>query len=243
MAIAALAVAGLISGVLNVLAGGGSFLTLPLLLFLGLPAAEANGTNRVGVVIQGMGAVWGFHRYRVMNWRWAFGVSVPALAGAALGTWAALVIPDVAFRRVLSVAMLAITLWTIAGPSPTPRTDLRSAWSPSVVVGFFAVGLYGGFLQAGVGFLVLAVTSFAGLDLVRGNAVKVLSVLALTILSLAIFATNGVIHWGYGLALGVGNFAGALIGVRLSVLRGHRWLQRFVTVTVIVFAILLWVTD
>jgi uncharacterized protein len=71
----------------------------------------------------------------------------------------------------------------------------------------------------------------------------VLSVLALTILSLAIFATNGVIHWGYGLALGVGNFAGALIGVRLSVLRGHRWLQRFVTVTVIVFAILLWVTD
>jgi uncharacterized protein len=240
LAVTALAAAGLVAGVLNVLAGGGSFLTLPLLLFLGLPAAEANGTNRVGVMVHGMGAVWGFHRHRVLNWQWALGVSVPALAGAALGAWAALVVPDPAFRRILSVAMLALTLWTVAAPSYAARTEVRAAWSPAVVAGLFVVGLYGGFLQAGVGFLVLAVTSFAGLDLVRGNAVKVLSVLALTLLSLAIFAGSGAVHWWYGLALGVGNLAGALIGVRLTVLRGHRWLQRVVTATIIVFAIALW---
>ena len=240
MAVGALAAAGAVAGVLNVLAGGGSFLTLPLLLFLGLPGADANGTNRVGVLVQGVGAVWGFHRHRVLNWGWAFGVSVPALAGAAIGTWAALVIPDLAFKRVLSVAMLAITLWTVAVPSPVPRNQLRSEWSPSVVAGFFLVGLYGGFLQAGVGFLVLAVTSFAGLDLVRGNAVKVLSVLVLTVLSLAIFAGAGVVHWPYGLALGLGNLVGALLGVRLTVLRGHRWLQRVVTATIIIVAVALW---
>jgi uncharacterized protein len=240
LAVTALAAAGLVAGVLNVLAGGGSFLTLPLLLFLGLPAAEANGTNRVGVMVHGVGAVWGFHRHRVLPWQWALGVSMPALAGAALGVWAALVVPDLAFRRILSVAMLALTLWTVAAPFYVARTEIRAAWSPAVVAGFFVIGLYGGFLQAGVGFLVLAVTSFAGLDLVRGNAVKVLSVLALTLLSLAIFAGSGVVHWWYGLALGIGNLAGALIGVRLTVLRGHRWLQRVVTVTILVFAVALW---
>jgi uncharacterized protein len=242
VALAALAAAGLVAGALNVLAGGGSFLTLPLLLFLGLPAAEANGTNRVGVVIQSVGAVWGFHRHGVLDWRWALWVSVPALAGAALGTWAALVIPDLAFRRILAIAMLAMTLWTVGGPSFGPQALQRSAGHPLVVLGFFVVGLYGGFLQAGVGFLVLAVTSYAGLDLVRGNAVKMLSVLALTILSLAMFAGAGAVDWGYGLALGAGNLAGSLIGVRLAVLRGHAWLQRVVTVTVVAFAILLWVT-
>jgi uncharacterized membrane protein YfcA len=242
MALGALAVAGVVAGALNVLAGGGSFLTLPLLLFLGLPAADANGTNRVGVVVQSVGAVWGFHRHRVLDWPWALAVSVPSLAGAALGTWAALVVPDLAFRRVLSIAMLAMTLWTLTAPAFRARTGRRSAWDPPIVAGFFIVGLYGGFLQAGIGFLILAVTSYAGLDLVRGNAVKMLSVLALTMLSLAIFASSGVVHWGYGLALGLGNLAGALVGVRLAVLRGHKWLQRVVTITVVAFAIALWVT-
>lgn len=233
---AALAAVGLVAGLLNVLAGGGSFLTLPLLLFLGLPAAEANGTNRVGVLVQNLGAAWGFHRHQVLEWPWALGASVPALAGAALGTWGALVVPDVAFRRVLAVAMLAFTLWTVLSSPARPGGARRRASHPLVAGGFFLVGVYGGFLQAGVGFLVLAITTWAGLDLVRGNAVKVLSVFVLTLLSLAIFAVNGAVHWPFGAALAAGNLAGALVGVRLAVLRGHRWLRRVVTATIVAFA-------
>ncbi|MDW7712315.1 MAG: sulfite exporter TauE/SafE family protein, partial [Deferrisomatales bacterium] len=105
--------------------------------------------------------------------------------------------------------------------------------------GFFVVGVYGGFVQAGVGFFILAATTLAGLDLVRGNAVKVLSVLVLTALSLAVFASHGKVDWVLGFSLGAGNTVGGFIGVRLAILRGHEWLRKVVTACVIFFALLL----
>jgi uncharacterized membrane protein YfcA len=109
-----------------------------------------------------------------------------------------------------------------------------------LAAGFFWVGIYGGFVQAGVGFLILAATTLAGLDLVRGNALKVLVVLVFTPLSLALFAIDGKVDWLLGAVLAAGHLAGALIGVRLTVLKGHRWVQQVVTATVVVFAVLLW---
>lgn len=232
---------GVVSGALNVVAGGGSFLTLPVLLFLGLPAGEANGTNRIGVLAQNLAGVWGYHRSSVMDWRWAGAVSVPALAGAAAGAWLALQLSDVAFKRLLSVTMLAMTLWTLlARPRGGDRPTVLSPWHPGMVVAFALIGLYGGFIQAGVGFAILAATSLAGMDLVKGNAVKLLSVLLVTLLSLSIFAAGGAVRWGPGLALGLGNAVGALAGVRLAVSRGHAWIQQVVTAAVVLTALLLW---
>jgi uncharacterized membrane protein YfcA len=242
MELALLAAAGVVAGALNVVAGGGSFLILPLLLFFGLPSALANGTNRVGILTQNIGGLFGFHRHGAMDWRWSLTVSVPALAGSILGSWAALAIPDFAFRRILAIAMVAITIWSLLGRQngSASRRDVLPPTHPLVVAGFFIVGLYGGFIQAGVGFLVLAITSAAGMDLVRGNAVKLLSILLLTLVSLLIFAASGQVDWPRGLALGAGNLAGSQFGVRLVVAKGHDWLQRVVTGTVIVFAIALW---
>ena len=107
-------------------------------------------------------------------------------------------------------------------------------------MGFFVVGFYGGFIQAGVGFLVLAMTSILGLDLVRGNAVKVFLILVQTSLSLAVFTWAGKVSWKPGLAMAFGCVLGSLFGVRLTVLKGHAWVKRVVTVTVVVFALLLW---
>lgn len=241
---AALFAAGLAAGVINVVAGGGSFLTLPVLIFLGLPATLANGTNRVAILLQGLAAVPGFHRHRVMPWRWALAASVPAVAGAVVGTWAALEIGDEAFEKVLALLMVAISLWTLLAPGHREPADVpyRSPWSPGLVVAMFVIGVYGGFVQAGVGFLLLAATTWAGLDLVRGNAVKVLATLVFTVVALAIFAGRGEVDWAAGLVLGAGSVAGALLGVRLTVLKGHRWVRAMVTAAVIVFAVLLWVT-
>ena len=239
---ALLIAAGIAASILNVLAGGGSFLTLPILIFLGLPATVANGTNRLGVMTQNVGAVWGFHKAGVLDWRWALTASAPAIAGSAIGTWAALDIGEDLFRRILAVVMVAVTLATLVTPEPRPHESARSSRSWVVSVGFFVVGLYGGFLQAGVGFLVLAITSWARLDLVRGNAVKVVSVALLTLLALVIFIANGAVHWRMGLALAAGNSIGALIGVHLGVTKGHRWIRGVVTVTVIAFAIKLWLS-
>lgn len=242
--LAALVVIGFVAAVINVLAGGGSFLTLPLLLFLGLPAPVANGTNRVGVLAQNVSASFGFHRHRVLPLRWALAASVPAVAGAALGAWTAIHVPDVAFRRILSVVMLAVAFGTLLHRSRAAArsADARSPWHWTMIAGFFGMGLYGGFLQAGVGFLALAMASLAGLDLVRGNAIKVFTVMLLTLVSLAIFAGTGHVNWPAGAALAVGNLLGGIVGVRVAVLKGHRWLERVVTATIVVFAVLLWVT-
>lgn len=238
--------AGCVAGTVNVIAGGGSFLTLPILIFMGLPATVANGTNRVGILFQNVGAVWGFHRHRVLNWRWAMRAAMPATLGAGFGTFAALVISDLAFRRILSFLMVAITLWTLLRPdtvaedSPTSGDGLSTRAVLGLALAFFFVGLYGGFVQAGVGFLILSATTWVGLDMVRGNAIKVLCVLVFTALSLSIFAWQGKVEWSLGLVLAAGTVLGGQLGVRLTTLKGHRWVKGVVTVTVIVFAIRLW---
>ena len=241
---AALFAVGFVAAVINVFAAGGSFLTLPMLLFLGLPAAIANGTNRVGVLAQNFSAVVGFHRHGVLPVRWAISVSIPAMIGAALGVWLALTIPEVAFRRLLSLVMLATATATLLRRSIREhrREAVREPSHWTMVAGFLLMGVYGGFLQAGVGFFSLALTTLAGFDLVRGNAIKVLVVMLLTLLSLLVFAGTGHVQWPAGLALGAGNLLGAMVGVRIAVLRGHVWLEHVVTATIVVFAILLWAT-
>ncbi|MEM9594367.1 MAG: TSUP family transporter [Acidobacteriota bacterium] len=229
--------AGLLAGTLNVLAGGGSFLTLPMLILLGLPPGIANGTNRVGILLQNVGAIWSFNRDNVLDWRSARWAALPATAGAALGTWLALWISDDGFQRILAFLMVVITLFSFWTPKPPAEGGTRRGM---LAAGFFVVGIYGGFVQAGVGFLILAATTFAGLDLVRGNAVKVLSVFCFTSLSLAIFASQGRVDWTLGLVLAAGTVLGGVLGARLTVLRGHRWLRAFVTVVVVLFAVKLW---
>ncbi len=237
---------GLIAGTLNVIAGGGSMLTLPVMIFLGLPPTMANGTNRVAILVQNVGAVWGFHRHRIIDWSWLGKAAIPALLGVALGTWAAVEVGDAAFRRILAGAIVAIALWTIWDPLRSrPVGDrIREPAGPAGRVALFcafvAIGAYGGFIQAGVGFLILAVTTLTGLDLVRGNALKVLLVLTFTTVALAIFAWSGKVVWVVGGVLAAGNLIGGQIGVHLTVLKGHTWIKKVITVTVILFAIRLW---
>jgi len=240
-------VAGTVAGTLNVIAGGGSLLTLPLMIFLGLPAGVANGTNRVAILVQNVGAVWSFNRHRMIDWSWLPLAALPALVGGGVGAWLAIRIDDLAFQRILAVLMVLIAVWTLWNPlgSRDVGEKLLAAETRRgrflLILGFGFVGLYGGFVQAGVGFIILAIITMGGLDLVRGNALKVLLVLAYTPLSLALFAFDGKVDWAYGVALAAGNLLGAFIGVRLSVLKGHLWIRRVVTITVLAFAVrLLW---
>lgn len=246
---ALLFLAGLGAGAVNVVAGGGSFLTLPTLIFLGLPPTVANGTNRVAILLQNVGAVWSFDRHRLIAWRWLKVAALPAVVGAVLGTGLAVVVGDEAFRRVLAILMVVAAagiLFRSTGPPDGPERDRseddgHDGGSPVLLAaGFFGAGVYGGFVQAGVGFLLLAVAGMAGLGLVRGNALKVLTVLAFTPLSLGLFAVSGKVDWVPGLVLGGGNLLGGLAGVRFTVSAGERWVRRVVGVAVVGFAIALW---
>ncbi len=230
---------GIVAGCLNVIAGGGSFLTIPLLIFMGLPPVVANGTNRVGILCQNVAASWSFQKHKVVDWRYVRWATGPAVIGALIGSRVAVTIGDEMFKNILATLMIVVTLWTLWDPLKKKLDEAgeKSFNQIALVIGFFFVGIYGGFVQAGVGFLVLAATTMAGLDLVKGNAVKVLSILAYTLISLVIFALEGKIDWSLGLVLACGTMLGGQIGVHLTVLKGHKWIKKVVTVTVIIMAI------
>jgi len=241
--------AGLAAGALNVVAGGGSLLTIPILIFLGLPATVANGTNRVAILFQNVSAVWGFSRHGIQEWGWLKLAGPPMVAGALVGTGMGIWISDASYQRLLAVVMVLVAVWTVWKPldpaiaETLNPADLSRGRANMARLLFFLVGIYGGFIQAGLGFLLLAVCSWLGMNLVRGNALKVLVVLLYTPFALAGYAMAGKVDWGLGLALAGGNFTGAVIGVRLAVLKGHAWIRRVVLVTVILFAIRLLVTS
>ena len=238
---AALFVGGAAAGMLNVLAGGGSFLTVPLLIEAGLPPTVANGTNRLAVVLQSVTAAHGFRRHGLLDVDWTWRAALPSGVGTLAGTWLALVVSDRGFRLVLAFVMIGITLWTLWQPHPGASVRGRlPGWL--LPAGMFAVGVYGGFVQAGVGLLVLALTTAAGFDLVRGNAIKVTLVALFTGVSFAIFVWQGMVVWTPGLVLAAGTVAGGQLGVRLTILKGHRWLRGVVTVSVIALAIRLLLT-
>jgi uncharacterized membrane protein YfcA len=211
---------------------------------MGLPPTMANGTNRVGILLQNIGAVWSFRRHGLVERRWVFAAALPAAGGAILGTFVALWIEGETFKRILAFLMVGVTLWTLWDPLKTggggDSGAGRGAGGAVLGIGFFIAGIYGGFVQAGVGFLLLAVTTLAGHNLVRGNALKVLCVLAFTPISLALFAWHGQVAWLPGLILAAGTILGGLMGVRLTVLKGHAWVRGVVTVTVIALALRLW---
>ena len=235
-----LAGVGLIAGILNILAGGGSLLTLPMLIFIGLPASTANGTNRIAIFCQNIFAISGFRKRGVFPIKLALICTIPALVGSYFGATLAINIDDVLFKKILGLIMIGVMVFTALDPVKNLKIEegkmsaLRLAF---LLVTFFGVGIYGGFVQAGVGFIIIAGLLLHGLDLVRINAVKVIVIFAFTIVALAVFIAHGEVDYGLGLALAAGNSVGGIIGTRLAVEKGHDWLKKVVTITVMVFAI------
>ncbi len=236
-----LAAAGFVAGTINSIAGGGSLLTLPLLIFLGLPPTTANATNRIAVFVGGIGATSSFHRRGLIPLEWLKLALPPALAGVVLGTWGAMTVGDVAFERALAGVLVFAAIWMIWHPvkpvigADVPVPDAGRRWM--LRGAFFALGCYSGFIQAGIGFLFLALLSANGLDLVRGNAVKMPLILAFTALAIPIFAFAGLLDWKAGLMLATGQFFGAKLGVHLQVLKGNSWVRNVLTVAVVAFAL------
>jgi len=240
--------AGFVAGFINTLAGSGSLVTLPLLIFLGLPANVANGTNRVAIVLQNVVGVSSFHRQRALELHGGLMLAAPAVVGSLVGAQIAVNLDELMMRRtigVLMVAMLAVIFvrpkrWLEGRPGAAHQS---LNWRQLLI--FFAIGVYGGFIQAGVGiFLLAGLVLGAGYDLVRANAVKVLIVLLFTLFALAVFVVNGQVQWGMGLILAVGNMLGAWVAARMAVKRGAafiRWL--LITVTVVSAANLLGLFD
>jgi uncharacterized membrane protein YfcA len=237
-AIAALAGVGFVSGFMNVLAGGGSLLTLPLLLFLGMPAPVANATNRIGLVLQNISASTAFHRGGRLPLRPTLWLLLPFVPGAYVGAVVAVDVDETLFRRVLIVMML-LALYSILHGQGSRRLESTARVPHPALLGlsFALMGFYAGFMQAGLGFLLIAALSgLGGFDLVRANAIKVSVVLISQLLALAVFQRAGNVDWRAGAVLAVGSAAGAWVGARWQMRRGVVWVRR-VLVTLLVFVL------
>lgn len=236
-----LTVVGFLAGAINAVAGGGSFLSLPALVWVGLPENVANGSNRIGILLGSFSSCLEFYRKGLLRRADLTWSAVPASLGALLGAYLASQIPNDVFRQVLVGLMIGVSLYTLWDSERGKKQLSEEAAIPLGLAGgaFFLVGVYAGFVQAGTGFFALAVTTRAGLNLVRGNAVKVSMNFFLTVAALAVFVHGGLVNWGLGLAHGVGSLGGGLVGARLTILKGNRWTKRVVTAMIVIFAILL----
>lgn len=226
-------------GLINTLAGGGSFLLVPLLVMMGLPATVANATSRVGVFAQSLSAVAGFRQEGFRDLDTALNILPVMLLAAWLGAALASSLDDELFARGFGAVMLLalpLILW-----NPRPRTDAatRAPLAPALQHAiYFAIGLYGGAIQAGVGIpLTLALVGVGRLDLVRASSVKVAINTATTAIALAQFVWAGKVVWGHGLLLAVGMALGGYTGSRIGARAGDRLLRPALTVCVVLLAI------
>lgn len=216
---------GVVAGFVNTVAGGGSVVTLPILVEI-LGANVANGTNRVAILLQNVAGTAGFTKAKKVPWRAVLPLIPALVAGAAAGAWVATLISPGAMKRVFAFVVVLVAASVLVKPSRWlggAESRLPEPWRS---LAFFGIGFYGGFVQAGVGFLLLAgLVLGTGLDLVRGNAAKVFLVLIYTPVALAMFWGRDQVAWVPGLVMGAGNAAGALLATFLAVKKGAGWIR------------------
>ncbi len=223
---------GLIAGVVNTLAGGGSNLTIPALMIMGMPPEIANATNRVGVFLQTLVAVKSFKKYDKLPTKGVLAILVPTLLGGILGAASASYMPNGLLKPVLLGAMVAMALLILLKPStvmpPQGARVLNVSESSTAFLSLLGAGFYGGFVQAGVGFILLA--ALAGslrYDLVRANALKMVCTGVFTAVALVIFIARNQISWVPGLILASGTMVGAHFAVKLAINVSQRTLKLF----------------
>lgn len=236
---------GFIAGVINTIAGGGSVLTLPMLIFLGLPSTVANGTNRVAILIQNFFSNAGFKSKGISTFPFSIYVGISALFGSIVGAIiGSRFVKDETFNKLLGVVMVIIVLFMIFNRKKTQaKTIERVTGKPLYlqIIAFFFIGIYGGLIQAGTGFFILlALSSMGHFSLVKSNAIKAVVVILYTLSALAIYAYDGNIDYKIGFVLAIGNATGAWIGSRWSVKKGDRLVKIFLIVMVLVMAVKLW---
>lgn len=229
---------GIAAGFVNAVAGGGSAITIPVLIEI-VGGSVANGTNRIAVLLANMVSTVGFHRGGAVPWPTVRALVIPAVLGAGGGAWAASRISAEGMQRIFAVVIIGVALSVAARPSrwvQEREAALREPWRSLV---FLGIGFYGGFVQAGVGFLLLAgLVLGGGLDLVRGNGAKVALISAYSVGALLIFATASQVDFRVGAVMAAGNVTGAITATRLALREGAtRWIRWVLVVAATVAAL------
>lgn len=230
---------GVFSGFLNTLAGSGSIISLAMLMFMGLPANVANGTNRIAILMQNIVGVTSFKKQKVFTYKEGIWLAIPAIIGSVIGAGLAVEINEELMEKTIGGLLVFLFFIVLYKPDAWVKGQaglIRSKPSLWQIVIFFFIGLYGGFIQAGVGFFLLAgLVLGAGFDLVKANAIKVFIVLLYTPFAISVFIMNEQIDYKIGFILAAGNMIGAFIAANFAVSWGAKFV-RYILLGVIIFA-------
>ncbi|HEY3487564.1 MAG TPA: sulfite exporter TauE/SafE family protein [Gammaproteobacteria bacterium] len=235
--------AGGFAGYINVMAGGGSLLTVPAMLFIGIPDAVANGTNRIAILAQTGTSMWVFFRKGIAELKLSLTLSLFALPGALAGAYYGTQLRGIWFNRLLGAVML--TVLVLMHLKPTARVaeaktalvvSPRRYWLTHILM--IGVGFYGGLIQIGIGFIIMPILHrVMGLDLLRVNMHKIFLILPFTVFSLAIFIIKVGVVWAAGLALALGNALGAWAATHMMIHRGDKIIRLIFNIALLVMIV------
>ncbi|HSN49610.1 MAG TPA: sulfite exporter TauE/SafE family protein [Bacteroidales bacterium] len=230
-------IAGIFVGFINTLSGGGSVISLSLLILLGLPANIANGTNRISIFFQTLSSVGSFTKQKMFTSMKPVWLGIPATIGSIVGAYVAVDVTQKVIEIAMVVAMIIMVFFLFYKPDKWLKENPallagKLRWWHMVL--FFFIGIYGGFIQVGIGyFLLMALVLGVGYDLVKANAVKNLIVFFYAIFALLVFAIDGKVNYLYGLILSVGSIIGALIASYLAVKKGAGFIRAVIVASVV----------
>lgn len=232
---------GVLAGFLNVMAGGGSLITLPVMLFMDLPGPVANGTNRIAILAQNLSAIAAFFRRGFAEFRLSISLAACAIPGAIVGSMLGVNLEGEWFNRLLALVMLAVMLIIHFDRNRGPDNPSSEPTRQQLIRGHLlmvAVGFWGGFIQVGVGFIIMPVLNrIMGLDLVRTNMHKVFIIAVYTAVALAVFASQVELLWVFGAALALGNAIGGYLGAHFAVSKGERLIKLTLNLVLIAFIV------
>ncbi len=229
-------------GAVNAVAGGGTLLTFPAIVWLGLDPRVANATSTVALWPGALSSMWGYRGELRGTRRWLTHFTTPSLLGGAVGAWLLLVTSPDAFAHVVPFLVFGATLlfllprpltaWTrghapVAGDAPAGTAMPL----PAFYAAQFAVGVYGGYFGAGIGILMLAVLGLMGeTNIHRMNGLKNWGGLCMNFVAAVSFAASGIVDWPVALAMAAGGLAGGYGGSRLAQRVGQQPVRRAVVV-------------
>ena len=235
---------GFVVSIINTMAGGASIITLPILIFLGLPSNVANGTNRIGLMMTAFSANMGFKSKGISTFPFSAYTGMFALIGSVIGAHIAVEINDETFNKILSIIMILVISIIIFKPriiNKNLSVRLTGKHLRISCIVFFFIGLYGGFINAGIGFVIMLFLHYYNrLNLIRVNATKVVIVLVYTIGAFLTFFFNGLVDLPYGLCLGLGTLIGGWNASRFSVEKGEGVIKIFLVISALIIAFKLW---
>lgn len=226
---------GIASSFINIMAGGGSILNLGAMVLLGVEPAVANGTNRVGLLVQNISGIRSYLKNGKNHIKKGIKISMIVLPGALIGAYIAINISGEIFKKMMSIAILIVVL-SLFLPKKARIKKLKNDFIFYILM--FLIGIYGGFIQAGVGFLIMATFKhLKDMSLVEINFYKIMIILVYNIPIILMFGVTNNINLIYALALSLGNFIGANLSVKFSLAKGEKGVKIAVGVAVLLMGI------